>query len=345
MSDEHITSITSASLPTGYSQRAATWDDVEAMTHLEIMASAMRNQPKKVTVEHVRSEWQSPHIDFLTASQIVFNPQGEMVGFVTVWDKFNPTHPELEWQVLPGAHWQEILRAVLAWGEARAMQALARCQSEERFAPVLSSNAAYAEEQALFEAAGYQPIRYFQRMTIVMTQRPAVLPLPEGLILRSFNYPSDLEAAILAKEDAWRDHYGYVPRDLSDVIKSWTHIIESDDAFDASIWQLAVDATTGTIAGLILCRFNDEEYTDHGAVEILGVRRAYRKRGLAQALLTHMFADFWARGKTTVGLGVDAGSLTGATRLYERVGMTVAQRFVRMEKELRPGIERMTTGE
>jgi len=38
-----------------------------------------------------------------------------------------------------------------------------------------------------------------------------------------------------------------------------------------------------------------------------------------------------------VGLGVDAGSLTGATRLYERAGMRPIRQFDTYELELRPG--------
>jgi hypothetical protein len=43
-----------------------------------------------------------------------------------------------------------------------------------------------------------------------------------------------------------------------------------------------------------------------------------------------------------IGLGVDADSLTGATRLYEKAGMRVERRYELWEKELRPGIESAT---
>jgi hypothetical protein len=36
---------------------------------------------------------------------------------------------------------------------------------------------------------------------------------------------------------------------------------------------------------------------------------------------------------------VDASSLTGATRVYERVGMRPIRQFVTFERELRPGKE------
>ena len=69
------------------------------------------------------------------------------------------------------------------------------------------------------------------------------------------------------------------------------------------------------------------------------MRRPWRKRGLGEALLLHAFNEFYKRGMLTIGLGVDASNPTGATRLYQKVGMTVAVEDVLYEKELRPGRE------
>jgi RimJ/RimL family protein N-acetyltransferase len=66
------------------------------------------------------------------------------------------------------------------------------------------------------------------------------------------------------------------------------------------------------------------------------------------ALLQHSFHAFSQRGLRKVGLGVDAQSLTGATRLYEKAGMRPdpARQFSAYEKELRPGIDlRKMSGE
>lgn len=43
-----------------------------------------------------------------------------------------------------------------------------------------------------------------------------------------------------------------------------------------------------------------------------------------------------------MALYVDAQSLTGASRLYERAGMHVVRQFDQYEKELRAGIEQST---
>ena len=51
------------------------------------------------------------------------------------------------------------------------------------------------------------------------------------------------------------------------------------------------------------------------------------------------FMEFWKRGIPKAGLSVGGSSLTGATRLYERAGMTVHSTYEACEKELRPGRE------
>ena len=80
-----------------------------------------------------------------------------------------------------------------------------------------------------------------------------------------------------------------------------------------------------------------------GWIPTLAVRKPYRRRGLGQALLQHAFRALQARGVQRVGLGVDAKNKTGATRLYERVGMHVDQETVHYEIELRPGRELAVT--
>ena len=91
-----------------------------------------------------------------------------------------------------------------------------------------------------------------------------------------------------------------------------------------------------------LCHPKVVEDPDMGWVDVLGVRRPWRRRGLALALLHHTFGEFYQRGKRKVGLGVDAQSLTGATRLYEKAGMHVQRQYATYEKELRPGEELST---
>ncbi len=86
-----------------------------------------------------------------------------------------------------------------------------------------------------------------------------------------------------------------------------------------------------------LCHPKTAEDPEMGWVDSLGMRRPWRRRGLALVLLHHSFGEFYRRGKCKVGLEVDAQSLTGATRLYEKAGMHVDRQYANYEKELRPG--------
>lgn len=71
----------------------------------------------------------------------------------------------------------------------------------------------------------------------------------------------------------------------------------------------------------------------------LGVRKAYRRRGLGQAMLLHTFRALQQQGIPATYLFVDAANKTGATRLYQRVGMREELEITHYEIELRPGRE------
>ena len=79
---------------------------------------------------------------------------------------------------------------------------------------------------------------------------------------------------------------------------------------------------------------NEPNRNGGGYVGAMGVKRAWRGKGLGRALLLRTFAEFYSRGVPRVTLGVDAESPTGATKLYESVGMTIESAGVVYEKAL-----------
>jgi mycothiol synthase len=135
--------------------------------------------------------------------------------------------------------------------------------------------------------------------------------------------------------DAFKDHWGYVETPFEEDYEKWLHWMDDDPSFDESLWFAAVAGEE--IVGCSICYDVTGEGPNVGTVETLGVRRGWRRRGIASALLQHSFGELYRRGKTKVTLGVDTQSLTGALRLYEKAGMQVAHRYDRHEKELRAG--------
>jgi ribosomal protein S18 acetylase RimI-like enzyme len=134
-----------------------------------------------------------------------------------------------------------------------------------------------------------------------------------------------------AFEEAQADEWGHqwLPFD-----KWHYYFIETEEQFDPALWFLAVDGDQ--VAGYVIARAERPGDSEEGHIRYVAVRRAWRKRGIALALLRHAFAEFYRRGKRKVGLGVDATSLTGADRLYERAGMRVYQETLIYKKVLEP---------
>ena len=117
-----------------------------------------------------------------------------------------------------------------------------------------------------------------------------------------------------------------------DTFEDWSHWLTRAETFEPSLWFLALDGDE--LAGFSVCR-KDSNDPAAGHVGLLGVRRPWRKQGLGQALLLHSFQAFRQRGWTRGTLGVDASSPTGATRLYERAGMSVYRDTLFLERPAR----------
>ena len=196
---------------------------------------------------------------------------------------------------------------------------------------------AHEPTRRLFEKLGLQAIRYSWIMVIDLEEEPPAPQWPQDLTLCTYQDRPDLRAVYRAANDAFRDHWGHIDQPEDQAMERWRHRVENDPEFDPTLWFLLLDGEK--IAAVALCHPRSPIGPDMGFVNTLGVRRPWRRRGLGLALLQHSFGEFYRRGKKQVGLGVDAGSLTGATRLYEKAGMHVALQIDTYELELRPGEE------
>jgi len=99
-----------------------------------------------------------------------------------------------------------------------------------------------------------------------------------------------------------------------------------------AIWLLAEE--DGAPVGICLTRINETRGMRPGpepCVDLLYVREAYRRRGIARALLEETARRARASGCRTLTLAAD-GYNGEARRLYERFGMTPRQ--IWYEKEL-----------
>ena len=177
----------------------------------------------------------------------------------------------------------------------------------------------------LLTGRGYREVRRFWEMTIELGNDPPPEPLlPEGFRIESFS--SELARAFHgALEEAFAQHWEYQPEPFEEW---WERQVARPD-HDPSLWFVV---RTGE--DVAAATRNDPERSGGGWIGALGVRADWRGRGLAKALLLRSFREFHQRGQRRVGLGVDSENATGATKLYESVGMVVDSEQVVWEKVL-----------
>ena len=176
------------------------------------------------------------------------------------------------------------------------------------------------------QARGYEKRRESLTMEIGFDALP-----PDGnfgeLELRTYR-DEDHDAVMAALNEAFSDD----PFFRTVTAEAFEERFLGRHDFDPTLWFLAWDRDE--LAGFALDYPQLGTDSGLGHVNWLGVRKPWRRRGLAEALLRHSFRELYARGKPRTALGVDAQNVTGALRVYERVGMHVTHRFGTWQKEL-----------
>jgi mycothiol synthase len=178
-----------------------------------------------------------------------------------------------------------------------------------------------ADEPAaeLFERHGYREIRRFWDMAIDFDGE-----LPEPTVAIETFREEEAPAFHAANEEAFEDHWEPHPESF----ETWWARQRARTNYDPSLWFVIHEGAE------VVAIARNEQRASGGYVGSLGVRRAWRGRGYGRALLLHSFREFRRRGMTRATLGVDAANPTGATHLYESVGMHVDLEAVVWEKSL-----------
>ncbi len=168
-------------------------------------------------------------------------------------------------------------------------------------------------------ARGYEKRRESLTMEIVFDEPPRDGDVG-GLELRTYS-DGDHDVLIAALNDAFAEDPFW--QEVTPARFKERFLGRHD--FDPTLWFLVWDGDE--LAGFALDYPEFGADSDAGYVNWLGVRKQWRRRGLAEALLRRSFAELYARGKHRTTLGVDAQNVTGALRVYERVGMHPSRRF------------------
>jgi mycothiol synthase len=312
-------------LPEGFAARVPGREDAGAVAALISACQMADTGTSDMSVEELLDDWHS--LDLAEEATAVFAPDGTIAAYADVINRSFVT-VSVYGYVSPDLRGLGLGAYLIAWGERWTRERMAQAPEHARVVVQYYVNKANEAARRLLEDLGYAPVRGIYVMETALDEPPPQPHWPAGISVRTFVPGRDERPVFEAVEDAFRDMWGR-PRGTLDRFVE----ITGKESFDPSLWFLAVDGDE--IAGVTLCK----KLAGEGWVDVVGVRRPWRSRGLGLALLRHALNEYHRRAVHKVGLSVDAESITGAPRLYGRAGMHVRESYVVHLKELRPGVD------
>ena len=292
-------------------------DDFDAMLELMNAHQLAAFGEADATAEDLRLWLTTPYVE--VAKDIrVLERGGRLIGYADV--DGTREEPPLWWcdvKVDPEADANEVVPTLVSWLEERAERGRLRVWTAESDRRITGA----------FTALGFAPARHSYRMEIGLDGVPREPSWPDGVSVRSVR-EDEHQRVYDAVVEVWRD----TSDPMDETFDEWAHWTVKSESFDPSLWFLAFAGDE--LVAFSLCKQSTFDPTA-GYVATLGVRRHWRKQGLGEALLLHSFNAFRQRGWARGTLGVDASSPTGATRLYERAGMSVYRDTVFLERPVR----------
>ena len=184
--------------------------------------------------------------------------------------------------------------------------------------------------QAVLQAAGFAPARWFFEMTRDLTLPIPDVDLPEGLEVRDVT-EDQIRQIWKADVEAFRDHWG----GFDDSEDNYRRFMARPN-HDPSMWVIAWDGdeVAAGVINAIEVEENEQLGVKRGWLHSVFTRREWRKRGLANALIARSLVKIRDRGMDDGILGVDAANPTGALGLYERNGFVVLERSTAWRRPL-----------
>ena len=184
---------------------------------------------------------------------------------------------------------------------------------------------------ALLLGDGYTAARFFYDMVAPSLDGIIEPPMPEGLEARPATR-DQYRAIWEASAEGFRDHWGEQEWTEED----WTRFDANPDHADPGLWRIGWDGDQ--VAGAIITypQVEENKRYDRRRVYVaeVSVRRPWRRRGLARALLAGSLVAAREAGFTSASLGVDTDSPTGATALYESLGFAPEKTFTAYRKPM-----------
>jgi len=329
--------------PEGITWRATTPDDVDALVELDGLIADADHPDHRASREEVAMSLGFSYVDLARDAVVAVDADGRLAAegsAIVKPDDESVVRAHLPGGVRPDLRRRGIGARLLDWQVARATQALQVAQPADHVEGPVPTRMGVefpddlAGATALVASRGFTPSRYFIEMHRDLATELPEVPVPEGLRLIPVSREW-WERTRLAKNDVFRDHWGSEPVSA----ERWDAFLSLPTARDdLSVIAVTGDGADAQVAGFAMTEVSPDNWEAAGYssayLALVGVRREFRGRRLAQALLSAALATFRAEGLDRAVLDVDSDSPTGALDLYEHLGFTASSRTVVQEREV-----------
>jgi mycothiol synthase len=305
--------------------RPPTLDDAPAVAAMIAACQAADDTGPTMTTDELIGDWAG--LDLNEEAVLIFSDAGELVANADIVNR-RYVQISVYAYIHPQHRGRGLGSTLVRWGEEWLRSRWDRAPEGTRATVQYFIRSTNESARHLMAAHGYRHLRTIFVMETELDTAPPPPELPGGITLRAFVPGQDERATFDAVEEAFRDMWERPPGDY----EPWLRTTEQE-LRDPDLWILAVDEASGAIIGTSLGKIAGTS----GWIAGVGVRRPWRGRGLALAMLRQTFAAFHRRGIRKIGLSVDSESSTGAPRLYARAGMHITEEYLLHRKELRLG--------
>jgi len=294
---------------------------------------AVEQYSGETTIQGLRAEYTNlshtdPHDDLIFA-----DVDGETVAYSRfTWEREIATNQYTYFnffKVDPAWQGKGIEQSLITWGEDRGCYyANSLPEGEDGFVVTLCRETDRNRFEILTES-GYSIERYYHSMSRPLTDLPE-RPLPDGISVRPA-MPKDYRKIWEAANEAFKDEYG-----ASEPTEEWYQSYSANPNFLPILWQVAWDGdeVVGSVQNYVSMEENELENRRRGYTEGISVRREWRGRGIASALICRSMAMFKALNMDEVALTADTQNPTGAMRLYTTLGYRPYMTLLELHKNI-----------
>ncbi|MFG1603025.1 GNAT family N-acetyltransferase [Actinoplanes sp. NPDC049265] len=302
-------------LPPGWSTRRPTLDDVPDLLKLTHASDLEAVGEPDFGTDDVREALTDANTDMTVDCWVALDADGTIVGWAYPHNPTGGSRDFIEVYTWPGRGvpaQRPLLDLILARVRERG-EAFGHELYEVR-AGAIPSETGYIAALTDF---GFEFHAQHARMSMSLAGVPATPPQPPaGVTVRPLDHEDETELQRFHEviQVAFRDSDHQATS-----YEVWLDRVLAQTSVTWSEWFVA--EVGGQIVGALQSADGDGSAEDEGWVRSLAVLRAYRRRGVGEALLRRAFAAYAEHGRTRAGLGVDMANPTRAARLYRAVGM------------------------